>query len=338
MKSLRILAFVHPELVPPHHTSLKKKENAEWKGEYDVVSTLRKRKHIAEAYGAPANLNAISRKLQTFKPDIVFNLLEEFDERSTYDQNVVSFLQLAGIPFTGNCPRGLMLARDKALSKKILAFHGIPVPEFQTFPRGRKIRPRSDLPYPMIVKSQMEEASLGISQSSVVHNEKQLVRRVRFVHASVETAAIAEKYVEGRELYVGVLGNHKLRTLSPWELIIRSPKKNSHFIATSHVKHSPAFQKRVHADIRRASKLSFEMCRRIEKISKDTYQALHLSGYARIDIRLARDGTPYVLEANPNPDISADEALASAARYDGIAYSELLEGILRSGLRRIDSD
>jgi D-alanine-D-alanine ligase len=219
MKRLRVLVLVHPELVPPDtlkgHTE---QEINEWKTEYDVASTLREAGHEVRPLGVENELKPIREEIESWKPDVVFNLLEQFHGEAVYDQNVASYLELLRMPYTGCNPRGLVLARGKDLSKKLLIYHRIPLPAFAVFPPRRKIRRPPRLAFPLIVKSLNEDASWGISQASVVDSDEKLAERVSFIHESIGTAAIAEQYIEGRELYVGVLGNERLRVFPIWEL------------------------------------------------------------------------------------------------------------------------
>src|SRR5947207_3845148 len=173
MKSLRVLVLVHPDLVPPD--SLKghsEEEINNWKTEYDVVSTLRSAGHEVRPLGVEDELKPIRDEIESWKPDVVFNLLEQFHGEAVYDQNVASYLELLRMPYTGCNPRGLILARDKALSKKLLAYHRIPVPEFTVVRRGLKPVLPKRLQCPLIVKSLFFEASVGISQASVVENDE----------------------------------------------------------------------------------------------------------------------------------------------------------------------
>src|SRR5690606_19560 len=156
-------------------------------------------------------------EVENFKPDIVFNLLEEFHGETLYAQNVVSLLELLRVPYTGCNPRGQMLARGKDLSKKLLKYHRVPVPAFAVFPIGRKVRRPGRLKFPLIVKSLSEDASRGIAQASVVDSDEKLNERVAFIHKRIKTAAIAEEYIDGREIYVGVIGNDRLQVLPVWE-------------------------------------------------------------------------------------------------------------------------
>ena len=233
MKRLRVLVLVHPELVPPD--SLKghtEQEINDWKTEYDVVSTLRAAGHEVRPLGVENELKPIRDEIESWKPDVVFNLLEQFHGEAVYDQNVASYLELLRMPYTGCNPRGLVLARGKDLSKKLLIYHRIPLPAFAVFPLRRKIRRPPRLTFPLIVKSLNEDASWGISQASVVDSDEKLAERVNFIHDSIGTPAIAEQYIEGRELYVGVLGNERLRVFPIWELEFGSMPQGARLIAT----------------------------------------------------------------------------------------------------------
>lgn len=335
MKKLRVLVLMHPDLVPPNsRRGYSEKEAHVWKTEYDVVTTLRASGHEVRPLGVQEELKPIRTEIENWKPDIVFNLLEQFHGEAAYDQNVASYLELLRIPYTGCNPRGLMLARGKALSKKLLSYHRIPVPHFAVFPLRRKVRLGRQLEYPLIVKSLTEDASLGIAQASIVNSEKKLIERVEFIHEQIGTPAIAEQYIDGRELYVGVLGNDRMRALPIWELEFGDLGENGNRIATEKVKHDPAYQGKHDILQGPAEGLTLEITSKIQRYAKRIYRTLELEGYARIDFRLAADGTPYFLEANPNPEIAKTEEFANAAGHDGIGYRELLNKILSLGLKR----
>src|SRR2546429_8113307 len=208
MKRLRVLVLVHPQLVPPDSLEgHSEQEINNWKTEYDVVSTLREAGDEVGPWGVRDELKPIRDEIESWKPDVVFNLLEQFHGEAVYDQNVASYLELLRIPYTGCNPRGLVLARGKDLSKKLLTCHRIPLPAFAVFPMRRKVKRPARLGLPLIVKSLSEDASYGISQASVVDTDEKLAERVAFIHERIGTAAIAEQYIDGRELDVGVLGN-----------------------------------------------------------------------------------------------------------------------------------
>ena len=332
MRKVRVLALVHDHLVPPDDTTGIDVLEADWKMEYDVSETLREIGHDVRVLGVHDDLSGIRLAVQEFKPHIVFNLMEAFADVTTFDQNVVSYLELLHLPYTGCNPRGLILARDKALSKKLLAYHRLPVPEFTVVRPGRKPVLSKRLEYPLIVKSLFFEASAGISQASVVENADQLARRVAFIHESLGTAAIIEQFIDGRELYVGVIGNERLDVLPVWEMSFAQMPDNRWRIATERVKWSTQYQKR-HGIMTNAAPLPEEQASGIQRIARRAYRALDLNGYARIDLRMDDAGRAFVLEANPNPNLAFGEDFAESAEVHGISYERLLDRILALGLR-----
>lgn len=335
MRKLRVLVLLHPALLPPE--SLEGYSEAEiyvWKTEYDVVSTLRALGHEVRPLGVSDELTPIRAALEGWKPHVVFNLLEEFHGLVEFDQHVVAYLELLQARYTGCNPRGLVLARDKGLSKKLAAFHRIQVPRFAVFRKGHKGRRPRSLQFPLIVKSLTEEASTGIAQASIVDSDEKLVERVRFIHENVGSHAIAEQFIEGRELYVPILGNTRLEVLPVWELVFENMPHGSAAIATARVKHDTAYQKKRGIYQQPAEGLPASVPEQIVRTSKRLYRLLDLDGYARIDYRLSPEGQLYFLEANPNPEIAGSEEFASAAEAAGLAYPELLQKILGLGLRR----
>jgi D-alanine-D-alanine ligase len=288
--------------------------------------------HTVHVHGIHDDLTGIRPSAESFKPHIVFNLMEAFADVTTFDQNVVSYLELLHLPYTGCNPRGLILARDKALSKKLLAYHRIPVPEFTVIRPGRKPTLRKRLAFPLIVKSLFFEASAGISQASVVENTEQLTRRVTFIHENLGTAAIVEQFIDGRELYVGVVGNERLDVFPPWEMSFDKMPENRWKIATERVKWSTQYQKK-HGIMTDKARLDAVLIDRIQRIAKRAYRALDLSGYARIDVRMDDENRMYVLEANPNPNLAYGEDFAESAEVSGMPYERLLDRIITLGLR-----
>ena len=332
MKTIRILALVHDHLVPPDDTTGIDILEAEWKMEYDVVETLREMGHTVQVLGIHDDLTGIRAAAEAFKPHIVFNLMEAFAGVTTFDQNVVSYLELLRMPYTGCNPRGLILARDKALSKKLLAYHRIRVPEFAVVRPGRKPVLPKRLAFPMIVKSLFFEASAGISQASVVENHEQLARRVSFIHEKLGTAAIVEQFIDGRELYIGVVGNERLEVFAAWEMLFDKMPDNRWKIATERVKWSTQYQKK-HGIVTDRARIEPGLAEQMQRIAKRSYRALDLNGYARIDIRMDEEGRMFVLEANTNPNLAYGEDFAESAEVTGLSYERLLERIITLGLR-----
>ncbi len=332
MKKLRVLSLMHSYLVPPDDVSGHDLLEVKWKTEYDVVATLEDMGHDILKLGVADDLGVIRKAVTEWTPHIAFNLMESFDEVGTFDQNVVSYLELLRLPYTGCNPRGLVLSRDKALSKKLLAYHRIPVPDFFVVRRGRTVRVPKRMAFPLIVKSLTQEASIGISQASIVDTLEKLHDRVAFIHASIETDAIVEQYIEGRELYVGLLGHDRLEVFPVWELLFKKMPEDVHRIATERVKWSRKYQKK-HGIATGVASLPNGMSSKVQHLCKRVYRALELSGYARIDLRLDANGRIFVLEANPNPQIAFGEDFAESAEHAGMTYEALLQRILNLGLR-----
>jgi len=334
-KRLRVLCLTHEDLVPPGILPKDRPFHDEpWRTEQYVLTALSKLGHEALIIGVRYDLGVIRSGVEEFKPDIIFNLLEEFRDQPLYDQNVVSYLELIPVPYTGCNPRGMVLARDKALTRKVLSYHRIPGPDFTVFSRGRKVRRPKGLSLPLFVKSQIEEASLGIAQASVVFTDEDLHERVRVMHERYRTDVIVEEYIEGRELYVGILGDERLTVLPIWELIFERMPEDKPHIATRKVKWDPEYQKRYGIISREAQGLSSELRQRIQSVCKRTYRALGLSGYARIDLRLKDSGEVYVIEANPNPEIAELEDFSDSAKAYGLSYEDLIQRILAIGMSR----
>jgi D-alanine-D-alanine ligase len=283
--------------------------------------------------GVGDDLRIMRRAIEEMKPDIAFNLLEHFHDVPIFDQNVVSYLELLRVPYTGCNPRGLMLARDKALAKLLLAYHRVPVPESIVVRMGRVPRRPKRLTFPLIVKSLTHEASIGIAQASVVDDDDKLRERVQFIHDSIGTDAIVEQFIDGREFYVGVLGNERLQVLPVWEMFFDKMGPQAWHIATDRVKSSSAYQKKHGIKTAEAKDLPAGVAERMQALCKRVYRVLSLSGCARMDLRYDGTGKVYVLEANPNPQLAYGEDFAESAEKADISYPALLQRILNLGLR-----
>lgn len=301
------------------------------KTEYDVKQAIESLGHTVIAVGVSNDLSPIRVAIDEHKPDIVFNLAEEFDHVGHFDQHVVSFLEMLRQPYTGCNPRGLTIARDKALTKKILAYEGFKVPEFAIFPMRRTTKRPPTLGFPLFVKSLTEEGSIGISGASIVRDDVKLMERVEFIHRTATSAALAEEYIEGREIYVSIMGNDRVTVLPAWEFFVENRPEGAPLIATGRGKWDPNYQDQAGV-MTGPAEISKKLATRLEKLSRDIYRLLGLSGYARLDFRVTASEDAYLLEANPNPQIASDEDFASAAEYAGIAYPELIERLIRFGM------
>jgi D-alanine-D-alanine ligase len=332
VKKLRTLVLVHSTLVPPDSLDgATEKEIDEWRTEYDVISHLKAEGHDVLPLGLSDSLSELRRGIIDWQPDIVFNLLEEFDGIGTYDQHVVAFLELMRQPYTGCNPRGMLLSRDKVLSKQLLSYHRIPTPQFVVFVRGRRARLPKRLRFPMFVKSSTEDASLGIAHASVVADERQLMERIAFIHEQTHSDALVEEYIQGRELYVGVIGNERLKVLPVWEMTFGSLPESLPAIATRKVKWDRRYQEKYGITTAAAADLTEGTVALLGSLSKRIFRALHLTGYARMDFRLRADGALYALEANANPNISMAEDFAQSALTAGMRYRDVLQRILKLG-------
>ncbi|MGI9517797.1 MAG: D-alanine--D-alanine ligase family protein, partial [Pirellulaceae bacterium] len=307
-------------------------EMLEWKTEFDVVTTLREIGHQVSPIGVNDDLGVIRRSIEQWDPQIAFNLLEEFHGVGVYDQHVVSYLELKKLHYTGCNPRGLLLSHDKSLCKKILSFHRIRTPKFYVASRDRKQRHPKRFEFPLLVKSVSEDASLGISKASVVRSEEELNEQIQRVHEELSTDALVEDYIEGRELYVGVMGNRRLTVLPVWEMTFAKAPEGTPIIATSRIKWDLEYQKKLGVETHEAQDLDKKTTDKIHSVCRRVYKALSLSGYARMDLRLTPDNEVYVLEANPNPNLSFGEDFAESAEKAGISYDELLQKIISLGL------
>jgi D-alanine-D-alanine ligase len=331
-KKLRVIALMRDDLIPPETLDgVENKEKEPWRTEYDVVSTLRRMGHEVRPVGVRSDLGPIREAVEDYKPHVAFNLLEEFDGYPLFDQHVVSYLELIKQKYTGCNPRGLTLTHDKALANKILAYHRIHVPHHVVFPINRNVRRPNRLKFPLFVKSVSDEGSVGIAQASLVRDDEKLKERVNFIHRQNETAAIAEEYIGGREVYVGVIGNQRLQAYTPWELVMTNLPEGAPNIATDKIKWDVAYQKKMGV-VTQPAAVEEPIRKEFEKLSKRVYRILGLSGYARIDYRLTAEGRIYLLEVNPNPQIAHQEDFADSAEHCGIKYEALLQKIVTLGM------
>jgi len=332
-RTLRVLILCHETLVPPDSIKgLTEKEIDPWRVEYDVKKNLLEIGHDVKVLGVYGDILIVRETIKEYKPHVVFNLLEDFHGYALFDQHIVSYLELLQQSYTGCNPRGLTLAHDKALTKKILAYHRLHVPKFAVFAMNRKVKRPKSLQFPVLVKSLIEQGSLGIAQASVVYNDEKLAERVAFIHEKTQSQAIAEEYIEGREIYVSMMGVRQIKCLPPLELTMKKLPEGALLIATDKAKWNEKYQEKVGVKIVVPKDLPKDQLAKLEKISKRIYRALGLSGYARLDYRLKEDGTFYLLEANPNPDLSYGEAFAESAHEAGISYKELLGKIMTMGM------
>ena len=299
----------------------------------EVYESLKKAGHSPIFLRLDGTVQSLVELAQT-ETDLIFNLVESFGGNDTHDSNVAAYrTMLLGRKFTGAGSHGLYLAQDKALAKKIFAFHGIHTPYFATVYRGRTEHAH-DIQFPVIVKPAREDGSIGIHFGAVCGSIKELMERLDYIHAQFDSPALIEEYIEGRELYVGVLGNDKPEPLPVVELDLSKLPEGTPKIAGSEVKweeETEAYQKTWPFF---PKDLDEELVTKIREKAVQAFQSLQLRDYGRIDFRLASDGTLHVLEVNPNPYLHPTAELSMAAKKSGRSYVETIGEIADLAMAR----
>jgi D-alanine-D-alanine ligase len=332
-KKLNITALVDKWTIPAQDPEFRQEPEKDVT-EYYVIKTLRELGHNVSVLGSDENdIAAVLSTLSKEKPDLVFNLTEALGGNRCMDMNIAAVLELLDIPFTGSGPAGLMLCRDKRLCKQLLTLHRIRVPQFVSTIPNQKVRIPKSLHYPLVVKPAFEDSSEGIANASLVTNETTLLERVKFVHEGWNQPVITEEYVEGHELYVGIIGNKRLTVLPIRECFFDSDNNEGPHLTTYRVKWNAEYRKK--RGIRFGfAKLDDDTIKNIERTCKKIYRLLQLRDYGRIDIRLTPEKKIVVLEVNPNADIGYGDEIAEAAEKAGIKYEKLIDRIVHLAMCR----
>lgn len=331
-----ILILTQKETIPSPAMSL---DSARAKGmvmECNVRDGLIALGHRVHFQGFDDTLHHVHRRINALSPDVVFNLVEHFRGDVTLDHCAASLLELEGVPYTGCNARGLMLSRDKSLAKKILSFHGLPTPAFQVFPRNRQIRIQNKIEYPLIVKSLYDDGSYGINRDSLVNSESKLIERITYVHDNLGADAIAEEFIAGQELSVGILGIQRLRALPVWQVYFDKAKNADNEFYTHFAKWRTDYRERKGIRAARAE-ISQDKALEIQALARQASRTLGVNGYARVDFRMDAQGKIFILEVNPNPDLARDDELAASATDAGLDYEDLLITIIRQAHQRASS-
>ena len=335
-KKLKVLALfdaIRPMTIDQDLSAEMKTED--WKTEANLLTALGALGYTAEHLAIFDDLDLLRQKLENFAPDVIFNLADQFKNNRGFDQNIVSFLEMQGVPFTGCGATGLVLCKHKGISKKILSYHRIHTPNFVVVARGQRIARPRQLKFPILVKPVKEEASYGISQASFVETDEQFRERAAFIHEKHDADVIAEEYIVGRELYVGLMGNLRLSVFPIRELIFRDVPPDEPKIATYRAKWDEEYRKRWGLQNQFAEGLDPALVAHIEQTCKRIYRLLTIDGYARIDLRLTAANEVYFIEANPNPILAEDEDFAIAAGKAGLPYPQLIDRIIRHGMKTV---
>jgi len=333
LKTLALFDAIRPTTLDQDLSDELKTED--WKTEANVLEALQQLGCVTEHLAIFDDTDLIRQKFQSFQPELIFNLADQFKNNRAFDQNIVSFLELHDVPFTGCGSTGLTLCKHKGISKKILGYHRIRVPDFTVIPRGKRVVRPKRLAFPILVKPLKEEASLGIAQASFVENDDQFKERVAFIHEKYDNDVIAEEYIEGRELYVSVLGNHRLLVFPFRELVFKEVPPDEPKIATYKAKWDEEYRKRWGIQNQFASELDPALIHQLEEMSKKIYRLLAIDGYGRLDLRLTRGNEIVFIEANPNPVLARDEDFAQSALGADLAYRQLIERIAQLGMTAV---
>ncbi len=303
-------------------------KSPDWKTERHVLSALKALGYPYAMLGVYNDTQLICDMIERYRPDVIFNMVEQFANSLANENRITSFLELQGVPVTGCGSTGITLSKDKVLSKKIASFHGLKVPQFMVHEPGNIVRMSEGMSFPLIVKPAREEASYGISLKSLVRNEEELVDRVCFVHEKFGQEALVEEFIDGREVYVGVIGNGRLQCFPPREMTFGRDVPVENRFASYSVKWDEEYRERWGIKNRFLATLDERSKAKLNQTCKDLYRALNLRGYARIDLRLTSSAEPVFIEANPNPMLAKDEDFALAARKAGFDYPKLISKII----------
>lgn len=341
-KTLKVLVLFDSAGTPPDDQDFSRElETPDWKVEANVIAALRELGHDVRLLGVYDEPRLILDELKAHPPDVVFNLTEQFNNRSAYERDVAGLLEMMEVRYTGSGPTPLTLCKNKGTTKEILAYHRIRFPAFAIFPPGAMVKRPKRLAFPLFIKPLKEEASYGIAQDSFVETDAAFEERVRFIHERMNQEAMAEEYIEGRELYVsiigggagsGVGGGARLQVLPLREVVFRQVPDGRPKFSTFKAKWDDAYRARWGIENVFARDVPEETVRRIERICKKVYRVLRIRGYGRIDLRLTPEGEIVILEANPNPNLAADDEFAQSALKAGLSYEAMIQRILHLAL------
>ena len=298
--------------------------------EADVLESLRRLGHEVETLAVYDNVTRIVDKLNSLGPDVVFNLSESFYHDRAHEPNITALLDLMKVRYTGSGSDALLLCKDKALAKKVLAYHHVRLPHFVVSHRAHPLRRLRRFAYPAFVKPVCEDASDGICRASFAKDEKEAIERARFIHQKFNSDALIEEYIEGRELYLSVLGNNRLTVFPAREIFFDQMPEDAPKFATFHAKWNDSYRKKWGITNGPAKPLPEGVPGHLSELARKVYRLLKIRGFGRIDVRLAATGDVYVIEANPNPCLAQDEDFAQSACLGGVSYDTLIQEILNT--------
>ena len=336
-QKLKVLTLFNSEGTPPENHDFSKwlddEKNGDWDAERDVIGSLNRLGHEVKTLGIYDDITLLANTIKVDKPDVVFNLTENFYGKDIYDKNIAGILEMLDVPFTGSGPDSMMICRNKGISKKILTYHSIKVPDFAVFHKGERVQLPNRLKFPLIVKPLNEDASIGISQNSFVENEKDFYERVRYIHEGLKMHAIVEEYIDGRELYISILGNQRLTVLPAREMKFGQMPEEGPRVATYKAKWDPKYRERWQLSNEFADSFQDGVNEMLDDICKKAYRVLMLEGYGRFDLRLAENNEAFIIEANPNPFLANYDEIAQSASKNNISYDDLVQKIINLAIQ-----
>jgi D-alanine-D-alanine ligase len=306
------------------------KDDEDKQTEADVLSCLERLGHQVETLAVFNDVVSIVEKLKAFAPDVVFNLTESFHSNRANEPNIPALLELMRARYTGAKPDALILCKDKALAKKVLLYHRLRVPHFVISPESRPLKRLRRFVFPAFVKPVSEESSDGIAKASFAKSEEEALERARFIHEKFQCDALIEEYIEGRELYVSVMGNSKLTVFPPREIFFEQMPEDEPKFATFKAKWDDAYRKKWGIKNGPARELPAGLQDKLTRLARKVYRVLKIQGLGRIDVRLTAGGEIVIIEANPNPSLAREEDFAQSAAAAGVDYEQLIQKILDS--------
>lgn len=333
MKPLNVMVLFDTAGTPPENQDFTEDlKTPEWKTESDVIAALTRLGHKVSMVGAYDDVNVITHGIRKYKPDVVFNLMEHFNGKTEYDRNIPALLELMGVRYTGANPTAFMLCGNKSISKQMLMHHRIRTPQFVVARLNKSFTKPKHLAFPLLVKPVRTDSSYGISQASFVGTDEELNARIQYIHDTFTQDALVEEYIDGRELYVSVLGHHKLSVFPVRELCFAEVPEDEPKIATYKAKWDEAYRKKWGIKNRFANPIAADATEDIISACKRAYQVLQNRGYARLDLRLTPKNEVVIIEVNPNPFLADGEDFAESAKKSGLSYDELIQRIVNIGM------
>lgn len=300
----------------------------------DVKHALASLGYKATAFNLDGNVLRLMKFLKEEEPDLIFNLCESFGSHSIHEMHVAGIFELMEIPYTGAPPLTLGIALNKERVKEILSYHDLPTPKFQICKTPTRITIEDHLDFPLFVKPSREDASLGIDSESVVTSLSELRKRVRYIIEHFDQPALVEEYIDGRELNVGIIGNHKPLALPVSEIDMSTLPKKYQRIISYNAKWIKGTAEYEHTKGICPAHVPAALESRLKDMALKAYRAIGCRDYARIDFRLSKENKPYILEVNPNPDIMDEAGFARSAKAYGFTFEEMVGKIVEFALER----